>query len=162
MVTLFPIYYISQLKHLEINAKAREAPIIHKAKTIESLGIKKRDELKSLCNPYYVTSVYYFTVVYILPWVPEVFFFECVGMLRFVGSRPTRVRPKADDRNPETAHEKPLDRYIDRYIFRIFMFFPNKLACGGQTYFRSSLLFLNYFSEGEKRRPEIRLRFAGY
>ena len=74
MVTLFPICYISQLKHLEINAKAREAPIIHKAKTIESLGIKKRDELKSLCNPYHVTSVYYFTVVYIIPWVPEVFF----------------------------------------------------------------------------------------
>ena len=74
MVTLLPICYISQLKHLEINAKAREAPIIHKAKTIESLGIKKRDELKSLCNPYHVTSVYYFTVVYILPWVPEVFF----------------------------------------------------------------------------------------
>ena len=54
--------------------KAREAPLIHKAKTIESLGIKKRDELKSLCNPYHVTSVYYFTVVYIIPWVPEVFF----------------------------------------------------------------------------------------
>ena len=27
--------------------KAREAPIIHKAKTSESLGIKKRDELNS-------------------------------------------------------------------------------------------------------------------
>ena len=31
--------------------KAREAPLIHKAKTIQSLKIKKRDELKSLCNP---------------------------------------------------------------------------------------------------------------
>ena len=29
-------------------------------------GIKKRDELKSLCNPYHVTSVYYSTVAYIL------------------------------------------------------------------------------------------------
>ena len=38
--------------------KAREAPLIHKDKTIEPLGIKNRDELYSLCNPYYVTSVY--------------------------------------------------------------------------------------------------------
>ena len=34
------------------------------------------------------------------------------------------------------------------------------LACEQQTHFRSSLLF--YFSEGEKRRPEMRLLFAGY
>ena len=46
--------------------KAREAPLIHKSKPNESLRIKKRDELYSLCNPYHVTSVYYFTVVYIL------------------------------------------------------------------------------------------------
>ena len=45
----------------------------------------------------------------------RVFFFECVGMLRFVGRRPTRVRPKADDRNPETAHEKPLAPRVDIY-----------------------------------------------
>ena len=35
----------------------------------------------------------------------------------------------------------------------------SSLASEAQTYFRSSLL---YFSEAEKRRPEIRLRFAGY
>ena len=66
---------------------------------------------------------------------------------------------------PMTETLKPLMKASgtqDRYIFRIFMFFPNKLAFGGQTYFRSSLLSLHYFSEGEKRRPEIRLRFAGY
>ena len=34
--------------------KAREAPLIHKAKTIGPLGIKKRNELYSLCNPYHV------------------------------------------------------------------------------------------------------------
>ena len=46
--------------------KAREAPLIHKAKTIGPLGIKKRNELYSLCNVpcTSVTSVYYFTVVY--------------------------------------------------------------------------------------------------
>ena len=31
-----------------------------------------------------------------------------------------------------------------------------------QTHFQSSLLSLRYFSEGEKRRPEMRLLFAGY
>ena len=45
--------------------KAREAPLIHKAKNIGPLGIKKRNELYSLCSTS-VTSVYYFTVVYIL------------------------------------------------------------------------------------------------
>ena len=40
--------------------------------------------------------------------------------------------------------------------------FVGELACEQQTYFRSSLFSLrNYFSEGEKRRPEIRLLFAG-
>ena len=34
------------------------------------------------------------------------------------------------------------------------------LACEQQTHFRSSL-FNSYFSEGEKRRPEMRLLFAG-
>ena len=33
------------------------------------------------------------------------------------------------------------------------------VACEQQTHFRSSLL---YFSEGEKRRREMRLLFAGY
>ena len=36
------------------------------------------------------------------------------------------------------------------------------LACEQQTYFRTSLLSLRYFSEGEKRRLEIHLLFAGY
>ena len=41
--------------------------------------------------------------------------------------------------------------------------FAGELACEQQTSFRSSLLSLrNYFSEVEKRRPEIRLLFAGY
>ena len=40
------------------NSNTQEAPLIHKDKTIEPLGIKTRDELQSLCNPYYVTSVY--------------------------------------------------------------------------------------------------------
>ena len=35
------------------------------------------------------------------------------------------------------------------------------LACEQQTHFRSSLLSL-LASEGEKRRPEMRLLFAGY
>ena len=38
---------------------------------------------------------------------------------------------------------------------------PWRLACEAQTHFRSSLLS-PYFSEGEKRRPEMHLRFAGY
>ena len=36
------------------------------------------------------------------------------------------------------------------------------LACEQQTYFQSSPLSLRYFSEGEKRRLEIDLLFAGY
>ena len=42
------------------------------------------------------------------------FFLACIGKVRFVGRRPTRVRPKAEDmsceaaRKQETAHEKPL------------------------------------------------------
>ena len=37
------------------------------------------------------------------------------------------------------------------------------IACEQQTYFRSSLLSLRkIFSEGEKRRQEMRLLFAGY
>ena len=40
--------------------------------------------------------------------------------------------------------------------------FVGELACEQQTYFRSSLFSLrNYFSEGEKGRPEILLLFAG-
>ena len=35
-------------------------------------------------------------VTSLLPWVPEVFFLVCDGELRFVGRRPTRVRPKAE------------------------------------------------------------------
>ena len=38
--------------------KAREAHLIHKAKTIEPLGMSKRDELLSLCN-FYLFSVYF-------------------------------------------------------------------------------------------------------
>ena len=38
--------------------KAREAQLIHKAKTIELLGMNKRDELLSLCN-HYLFSVYF-------------------------------------------------------------------------------------------------------
>ena len=34
--------------------KAREAPLIHEAKTIGPLGIRKRNKLFSLCNPYHV------------------------------------------------------------------------------------------------------------
>ena len=36
------------------------------------------------------------------------FFLACDGELRFVGRRPTRVRPKAELTRAETAHEKPL------------------------------------------------------
>ena len=34
--------------------KAREAPLIQKARTIGRLGIKKRNELYALCNPDHV------------------------------------------------------------------------------------------------------------
>ena len=34
--------------------KAREAPLIQKAKTSGRLEIKKRNELYSLCNPFHV------------------------------------------------------------------------------------------------------------
>ena len=41
-----------------------------------------------------------------------------------------------------------------------------QVACERQTHFRWSLLLLSsensYFSEGEKRRREMRLLFAGY
>ena len=37
--------YYSQLKHIDMIREAREAYLIHKAKTIEPLGIKERDEL---------------------------------------------------------------------------------------------------------------------
>ena len=49
IVTLLPICYLSQLKHLDMNAivlrEHARRPLIHKEKTIEPLGIKKRDEL---------------------------------------------------------------------------------------------------------------------
>ena len=59
MIILFPICYLSQLKHFisyerDCLRKAREALLIHKAKTVGPLGIKKRNELYSLCNPYHV------------------------------------------------------------------------------------------------------------
>ena len=40
------------------------------------------------------------------------------------------------------------------------LFSSLSIACEAQTHFRSSLLSL--FFGGEKRRPEMRLRFAGY
>ena len=42
-----------------------------------------------------------------------------------------------------------------------YFYSERKLACEAQTYFRSSLLSLRKITEGEKRPPEIRLRFAG-
>ena len=49
IATLFPICYLSQLIYLDMNAivlgTAPEAHLIHKAKTIEPLGMNKRDEL---------------------------------------------------------------------------------------------------------------------
>ena len=42
-------------------------------------------------------------VTSLLPWVPEGFFLVCDGELRFVGRRPTRVRPKAELTRAETA-----------------------------------------------------------
>ena len=48
IATLFPICYLSQMKHWyerDCLRKAREAHLIHKAKTIEPLRIHKRDEL---------------------------------------------------------------------------------------------------------------------
>ena len=38
------------------------------------------------------------------------FFLACDGELRFVGRRPTRVRPKAEDRSGEATHFSRLDR----------------------------------------------------
>ena len=47
IATLFPICYLSLLKDLDMNAivsrKAREAHLIHKAKTIEPLGMSTKD-----------------------------------------------------------------------------------------------------------------------
>ena len=48
-----------------------------------------------------------------VPWVPEVFFLACDGELRFVGHRPTRVRPKAEVTRGEVfraGHFLRLDR----------------------------------------------------
>ena len=51
----------------------------------------------------------------------------------------------------------PLDPPLIRLVA------PQFVACEALTYFRSSLFSLRrYFSEGENRRPEMRLRFAGY
>ena len=67
----------------------------------------------------------------------------------------------------------PVTRFLDvnERIYMILSFVPGEglkviesgfsgAACEQQTHFRSSLLSLS--SEGEKRRPEIRLLFAGY
>ena len=63
---------------------------------------------------------------------------------------------------PWHSKEK-LDSYqiewMEGLIFKV-NFMAWMLACEAQTYFRWSLHSLR--REGEKRRPEIRLRFAGY
>ena len=65
MATLFPICYFS-LKHIDMTAiisgSIRLAHLIHKAKTIDPLGINKRDELY-IYNNYAILisfSVYFF------------------------------------------------------------------------------------------------------
>ena len=63
IATLFPICYliipIERLRYeRDCLRKAREAHLIHKAKTIEPLGMSRRYELLSLCN-FYLFSVYF-------------------------------------------------------------------------------------------------------
>ena len=71
--------------------------------------------------------------------------------------------------DPPMPVTKSLD--VNERIYMILSFVPGEglkviesgfsgAACEQQTHFRSSLLSLS--SEGEKRRPEIRLLFAGY
>ena len=47
-------------------------------------------------------------------------------------------------------------------IFPILLYSTTEVACEQQTHFRSLLLSLCYFSEREKRRPDMHLLFAGY
>ena len=69
--------------------------------------------------------------------------------------------------------QMPVTKFLDvnERIYMILSFVPGEglkviesgfsgAACEQQTYFRSSLLFLP--SEGEKRRPEMPLLFAGF
>ena len=56
---------------------------------------------------------------------------------------------------------------FSRWVSLSICIATSALACEQQTHFRSSLLsllllLLLLFSEGEKRRPEMRLLFAGY
>ena len=71
------------------------------------------------------------------------FFLACDGELRFVGRRPTRVRPKAEDTSgvwpkPETAHEKPLAPRVlqqERRLKSEFAFFQSLWRLFLPTYF---------------------------
>ena len=63
------------------------------------------------------THINLFITLYVRLPCYQRFFLACDGELRFVGPRPTRVGPKAEDTSgslfktsskPETAHEKPL------------------------------------------------------
>ena len=58
------------------------------------------------------------------------FFLACVGELRFVGRRPTCVRPKAEDRPKlETAHEKPLAPRVCLIYSTIHLFNSGQWLC---------------------------------
>ena len=83
------------------------------------------------------------------------FFLACDGELRFVGRRPTRVRPKAEDTSgvwpkPETAHEKPLAPRVlpkERRLKSEFAFFQSLWRLFLPSYFvncRRTVLKLNF------------------
>ena len=67
IATLFPICYLSQLKRLNAivlekpraSWKAREAHLIPKAKTIEPLGMNKRDQPQALCYLYLFFGLFF-------------------------------------------------------------------------------------------------------
>ena len=62
IATVLSICYLSQLKHLDMNAilSGKHARCTSfKAKTIEPLGINKRDELAWLCNRYLFFGLFF-------------------------------------------------------------------------------------------------------
>ena len=58
--------------------KAHEAHLIHKAKTIEPLGMNKRDELLSLCNHYLFFGLFFLatTPYQLIPCTYRLLFFS--------------------------------------------------------------------------------------
>ena len=88
IATLFPICYLSQLKHALRYGRAclrkeRKMNLINKSKTIEPLRMNKRDEQKSLFIPYLSFDFYFLeaTPYHVIPCNFRLIFYSSIFLL---------------------------------------------------------------------------------